>query len=260
MIRAAAIIQALLGNIGRPGGGILALRGHSSIQGSTDIPTLYNLLPGYLPQPHACKRASTTSKDYIEARADADRLVAQLPEVHRQPAARLVRRRGHAGERLGLRVAAEDRRRPLAAADDARHPRRHHPRPVHASARTRSIGGHNTAHDPARPAPTWNGWSCARPSRTRPPRSGTESPEVESGELRPEDIKTEVFLMPGVAARREGGHLHQHAPAASSGTTRSSTRRATAAPRPWFIYHLGRRLKAAVRRQRPTRRTSRSRT
>ena len=46
MIRAAAIIQTLLGNIGRPGGGILALRGHSSIQGSTDIPTLYNMLPG----------------------------------------------------------------------------------------------------------------------------------------------------------------------------------------------------------------------
>jgi formate dehydrogenase major subunit len=52
-IRTAAIIQLLLGNMGRPGGGIMALRGHASIQGSTDIPTLYNLLPGYLPMPHA---------------------------------------------------------------------------------------------------------------------------------------------------------------------------------------------------------------
>src|SRR5215467_3710647 len=52
-IRAAAIIQLLLGNIGRPGGGIMALRGHASIQGSTDIPTLYNLLPGYLAMPKA---------------------------------------------------------------------------------------------------------------------------------------------------------------------------------------------------------------
>jgi formate dehydrogenase major subunit len=50
-IRAGAIIQLLLGNIGRPGGGILALRGHASIQGCTDIPTLFNLLPGYLPMP-----------------------------------------------------------------------------------------------------------------------------------------------------------------------------------------------------------------
>jgi formate dehydrogenase major subunit len=53
IIRAASIVQTLLGNIGRPGGGILALRGHASIQGSTDIPTLFNLLPGYLPMPRA---------------------------------------------------------------------------------------------------------------------------------------------------------------------------------------------------------------
>ena len=53
IIRAAAIIQLLLGNIGRPGGGIMALRGHASIQGSTDIPTLYDLLSGYMPQPSA---------------------------------------------------------------------------------------------------------------------------------------------------------------------------------------------------------------
>ncbi len=52
-IRGSAIIQLLLGNMGRPGGGIMALRGHASIQGSTDIPTLYNLLPGYLPMPMA---------------------------------------------------------------------------------------------------------------------------------------------------------------------------------------------------------------
>ncbi len=47
------------GNIGRPGGGILALRGHASIQGSTDIPTLYNILPGYIPMPHSAARART---------------------------------------------------------------------------------------------------------------------------------------------------------------------------------------------------------
>ena len=51
IIRAASILQLLLGNIGRPGGGIMALRGHASIQGSTDIPTLYDILPGYLPMP-----------------------------------------------------------------------------------------------------------------------------------------------------------------------------------------------------------------
>ena len=52
-IRTAAILQLLLGNMGRPGGGIMALRGHASIQGSTDIPTLFDLLSGYMPMPRA---------------------------------------------------------------------------------------------------------------------------------------------------------------------------------------------------------------
>ena len=59
IIRTAGIIQELLGNVGRPGGGIMAMRGHSSIQGSTDIPTLYDLLPGYLPQPASDKDHET---------------------------------------------------------------------------------------------------------------------------------------------------------------------------------------------------------
>ncbi len=63
-IRTAAILQLLLGNIGRPGGGIMALRGHASIQGSTDIPTLYNLLPGYLPMPSV--RDDDTLDSYCE--------------------------------------------------------------------------------------------------------------------------------------------------------------------------------------------------
>ncbi len=50
-IRAAAMLQLLLGNVGRPGGGILALRGHANIQGATDLASLYHVLPGYLPAP-----------------------------------------------------------------------------------------------------------------------------------------------------------------------------------------------------------------
>src|SRR4029450_5433387 len=63
-IRTAAILQLLLGNIGRPGGGIMALRGHASIQGSTDIPTLSNLLPGYLPMPLAGSHGSL--QEYLD--------------------------------------------------------------------------------------------------------------------------------------------------------------------------------------------------
>ncbi len=64
-IRTAAILQALLGNMGRPGGGILALRGHASIQGSTDIPTLFDLLPGYLPMPFA--NGNDSLDGYVDA-------------------------------------------------------------------------------------------------------------------------------------------------------------------------------------------------
>ncbi|CAG7572473.1 Formate dehydrogenase 2 subunit alpha (cytochrome c-553) [Barrientosiimonas humi] len=64
-IRTAAILQLLLGNVGRPGSGIMALRGHASIQGSTDIPTLFNLLPGYLPMPSAGQH--DTFQDYLSS-------------------------------------------------------------------------------------------------------------------------------------------------------------------------------------------------
>jgi formate dehydrogenase major subunit len=64
-IRTAAVIQLLLGNVGRPGGGIMAMRGHASIQGSTDIPTLFNLLPGYLPMPSAS--AHPDLRTYVES-------------------------------------------------------------------------------------------------------------------------------------------------------------------------------------------------
>ena len=47
-IRTAAILQLLLGNVGMPGGGINALRGHINVQGATDFALLYHDLPGYL--------------------------------------------------------------------------------------------------------------------------------------------------------------------------------------------------------------------
>ncbi len=72
-IRTASILQLLLGNMGRPGGGIMALRGHATIQGSTDIPTLFNLLPGYLPMPRA--GVHDTFDDFVAA--------IGTPETHR---------------------------------------------------------------------------------------------------------------------------------------------------------------------------------
>jgi formate dehydrogenase major subunit len=78
IIRTAGILQLLLGNMGRPGGGIMAMRGHSSIQGSTDVPTLYDLLPGYLPQPVA-DADHETLKGYCEKEGMATGYWANFP-------------------------------------------------------------------------------------------------------------------------------------------------------------------------------------
>jgi formate dehydrogenase major subunit len=77
IIRTASILQLLLGNIGRPGGGILALRGHASIQGSTDIPTLYDILPGYLAMPRAEKEE--TLHQYLDAHTTKTGLWSNTP-------------------------------------------------------------------------------------------------------------------------------------------------------------------------------------
>src|SRR5215475_678982 len=53
IIRTAAILQLLLGNVGRAGGGVNALRGHSNIQGATDLAGIFENLPGYLKVPTA---------------------------------------------------------------------------------------------------------------------------------------------------------------------------------------------------------------
>jgi formate dehydrogenase major subunit len=64
IIGCCALLQLLLGNFGRPGAGIMALRGHASIQGSTDVPTLYHSIHGYMPQPSALKKHETLA-DYL---------------------------------------------------------------------------------------------------------------------------------------------------------------------------------------------------
>ena len=63
IIRTAAILQLLLGNVGRAGGGVNALRGHSNIQGATDMAGVFDLLPGYLKMPAA---ADADFKAYLD--------------------------------------------------------------------------------------------------------------------------------------------------------------------------------------------------
>src|SRR5256712_13123793 len=63
IIRSAAMLQLLLGNVGRAGGGVNALRGHSNIQGATDMAGVFDLLPGYLKMPNP---ADVDLKTYLK--------------------------------------------------------------------------------------------------------------------------------------------------------------------------------------------------
>jgi formate dehydrogenase major subunit len=103
-IRAMAMLQLILGNIGVRGGGMNALRGHSNIQGLTDLGLMSNLLPGYLTIPlekEAIRRLHLDAPVQAAA-AGPDELLAELQEVLRQLPEIHVGRRRNGGKRLGL--------------------------------------------------------------------------------------------------------------------------------------------------------------
>jgi formate dehydrogenase major subunit len=237
-IRAAAIVQLLLGNIGRPGGGIMALRGHASIQGSTDIPTLYNILPGYLPMPDAREHPDLGA--YLRANtADAGYW-------------------GHAGAYAVslLKAWYGD-----AATDANDYCFDHLPRLTgdHSTYPTmvgmlegRVSGFFLMGENPAvgsshsklqRLAMAELDWLVVRDMQEIESASfWYDSPEVESGELAPERIATEVFFLPAAAHVEKDGSFTNtqrllqwhHKAVEPEGDCRSDL---------WFMYHLGRRVR-----------------
>ncbi len=78
-VRSYAMLQLLLGNIGRPGGGVNALRGESNVQGSTDFALLYHILPGYIGTPTAIPEHSTLEK-YLEKETPASGYWSNKPK------------------------------------------------------------------------------------------------------------------------------------------------------------------------------------
>jgi formate dehydrogenase major subunit len=232
-------VQALLGNIGRPGGGILALRGHTSIQGSTDIPTLYNLLPGYLPQPHAGKRHGSFC-NYVKYETVPTGWMANFPRY----AVSLLRawygdaanRRNGWGFSWVPKITGDHSQQPmmLAIRDGTI-------RGLLVMGQNPVVGGHNTSL--IRKALPNLEWMAVRETfENETASSWYKSPEVLSGELRPQDIKTEIFLLPAaLPGEKEGtftnthGLLQWHDKVVDPpGDCRSDL---------WFMYHLGRRLK-----------------
>ena len=237
-IRAASIIQLLLGNIGRPGGGILALRGHASIQGSTDIPTLFDILPGYLPMPHAHEHP--TLAEYIEhgtakkgfwnnTGAYMTSLLKAWWGEHAQPDNQfgfgyLPRLTGDHGVYRTIMDMADGKvdgymllgQNPAVGSSNGRLHR-------HAMAQLNWLVVRDLVEIES--ASFW-----------------LDSPEIDTGELRTEDIGTEVFFLPSSAHPEKDGTftntqrlLQWHTKALEpKGDCRSDL---------WFCYHLGLRIR-----------------
>jgi formate dehydrogenase major subunit len=238
-IRTAAIIQLLLGNIGRPGGGILALRGHASIQGSTDIPTLYNLLPGYLPMPKAGR--DVTFGRYLEhhtARtgwwSELPKYVMSLLKAWYGEEARPQNEWGygclpHIGGDHSHMVTVS------AMADGM-------VKGYFVMGENPTVGSmHGALH---RKALRRLDWLVVRDfAVTETADFWRTAPEIERGEVRSEDVETEVFFFPCAAHTEKDGAFTNtqrllqwhHKAVEPPGDCRSELH---------FVYHLGRRLKA----------------
>ena len=237
-IRTAAIIQLLLGNIGRPGGGILALRGHASIQGSTDIPTLNNILPGYLPMPKA--KTDTDFDKYVgynmsasgwwsnyrkyavsllkawwgdAARAENDWCYDYLPRLTGDHSHMSTVTSMADGQVKGYFVMGENP----------------------------TVGSmHGALHRKGLRECEWVVIRDFAPHETA--EFWRDAPEIHRGEVNSEDIETEVFFFPAAAHTEKDGTFTNtqrllqwhHAAIHPPGEARSELH---------FMYHLGRRLK-----------------
>jgi formate dehydrogenase major subunit len=240
-IRTASILQTLLGNIGRPGGGILALRGHASIQGSTDIPTLFNLLPGYIPMPHAHSNenldafveAESTAKGYWAnmrsymvsllkaywgeaATEDNDFCFDYLPRLTGSHSTYETVMAQLAGDCEGYFLMGEN------------------PAVGSANAKLQRLGMANLK------------WLVVRDfSLIESATWWQDGPEIETGEMRTEDIGTEVFFLPAAAHTEKDGTFTNtqrmlqwhHQAVEPPGDARSDL---------WFTYHLGRKIRAKL--------------
>jgi formate dehydrogenase major subunit len=238
IIRTACVIQLLLGNIGRPGGGIMALRGHASIQGSTDIPTLYNTLPGYLQMKHVDD--AKTLDDYIEENTapggwwgNVDAYIVSLLKAWWGP---------NATEENDFCFEY------LPRIDDDNSNYWTVQQMLQGKVKGYIVAGENPAVGSAngrvnRLALSKLDWLVVRDLvEIETAAFWYDSPEVETGELVPEQIPTEVFFMPASSHVEKDG---------SFTNTQRLVQWHYKAVEPkhdcrselWFYYHLGRKLR-----------------
>src|SRR3954468_10793026 len=234
-IRTASILQLLLGNMGRPGGGILALRGHASIQGSTDIPTLYNILPGYIPMPHAV--AHSTLQEFLHLNTPRGGFYGNMP-------AYLVSLlKAYWGDAA---LPSNDfcfDYLPRLTGDHSSYPTVLNM--IDGSCKGYFLIGENPAVGSANAKMQRLGmanldWLVVRDfSLIENATWWKDGPEIETGEMRTADIVTEVFFLPAAAHTEKSGSFTNtqrllqwhHQAVEPPGEARSEL---------WFTFHLGR--------------------
>jgi formate dehydrogenase major subunit len=238
IIGACALLQLLLGNVGRPGAGVMALRGHASIQGSTDVPTLYHSIHGYMAHPTALKKHDTLP-DYLAAETLPTGLWANTPKYVVSYLKSMYGDNATAENQFGYewhpKIIGDHSHLAMFAAMNA----------------GRVKGMLCVGQNPAtslnarleRAAMRKLDWLVVKDNWIHETASFWKgAPEIKSGAIRPQDIKTEVFFLPSTqVAELEGTFtntqrmLQFHFKAAEPpGECRSDT---------LFSYDLGKRLK-----------------
>jgi formate dehydrogenase major subunit len=240
MIRAAGILQQLLGNIGRPGGGILALRGHATIQGSTDNPTLYHSITGYMGHPSILKKHETL-KEYLATETNPTSYYSNQPKFMVSYLKALygdkATRENDFGYGWHPRISGDHSHIPMMVnvADGK-------VRGMFAIGQNPAVGGQNAGLQ--RRALANLEWLVVRDFfETETASFWYASPEIQKGVLKTADINTEVFFLPAAHnAEGEGSFTNTH---------RLLQWHEKAADPPqdartdlWFTYHLGKRLKS----------------
>ena len=242
IIGCAALLQLLLGNFGRPGAGIMALRGHASIQGSTDVPTLYHSIHGYMPAPTALKKHDTLG-EYLKAETLATGYWANTPKFMvsylKSMWGEAATKDNDFGYAWHPQIIGDHSHLPMfVAMNDGR-------------VKGMLLIGQN-------PATSLNArleragmrkleWLVVKDNWLH--ESATfwkNAPEVKAGEVHAQDIKTEVFFFPSAqVAETEGTFTNtqrmmqfHYKAAQAPGDCRTDV---------WFTYQLGRRLQALYR-------------
>jgi formate dehydrogenase major subunit len=240
IIASSAILQLLLGNIGRPGGGIQPLRGHATIQGSTDIPTLYDLLPGYLHMPTHLP-IDTDLESYVWNEGGATGLMAYVREylvsLLKAYFGDAATPENEFGYQWLPRIDRDYSHLPMFV--DMQQGRIEG---LLLMGQNPAVGGPNAGFH--RHALGKLKWLVVRDLfLTESATFWHNSPEVQRGELRPEDIETEVFVLPASSVvEKDGSFTNTHRlvqwhdkAVAPPGDARSDA---------WFVYHLGHALKS----------------